>query len=151
MHYPPLIEDIYEAIGAPAALGATPPRSGLGAGGIDGYHRVVDLPGEAASLRGEAEARPLKLPVNRRVDERHHAVSPDGLNIWFTLQVSPHSRIWEALFEREDRMPSDEECQAWLAELLPGEQAAEAYALPGSHARRFEVFERNPELEAPIS
>jgi hypothetical protein len=111
----------------------------------------VDLPAEAARLRGEAEARPLKLPVNRRIDESHHAMTEDGLNVWFTVQVSPHSRIWEALFEREDRMPSNEECRAWLAELLPGQEAVEAYALPGSRSRRFEVFARSPELEAPLS
>jgi hypothetical protein len=111
----------------------------------------VVLTAEAARLRGEAEARPLKLPVNRHIDDRHHALNPDGLNVWFTLQVSPHSRIWEALFERPDRTPTDSECRTWLAELLPGQEAIEAYALPGSQARRFEVFERSPELEAPLS
>lgn len=110
----------------------------------------MDFAAEAARLRAEAEARPLKLPVNRRVDERHHSVSPDGLNVWFTLQISPHSRIWEALFEREDRMPADAEVHRWLAMLLPGQEPQEAYALPAAHARRFEVFERSPD-EAPLS
>ena len=69
----------------------------------------------------EAEAKPLKLPVNRRVDERHRSVTEDGLSVWYTIQVSPHSRIYDVLFERADRMPSDEECRAWLELLIPGQ------------------------------
>jgi hypothetical protein len=106
---------------------------------------------EAARLRAAAEARPLKLPVNRRVDETHHAVTPDGLSVWFTIQVSPHSRIQEAVFEREDRMPADEECRRWLALLVAGGEALEAPGLPGSTTRRFELFERSPEREAPLA
>src|SRR6266699_3050036 len=60
----------------------------------------------AARLRAAAEARPMKLPVNRRVDESHHVVTSNGLSVWFTVQVSPHSRIQEAIFERTDRAPS---------------------------------------------
>jgi len=111
----------------------------------------MDLASEAARLRSAADAKPLKLPVNRRVDESHHAVTEDGLSVWFTVQISPHSRIQEALFERPDRMPSDAECHEWLAELIPSREAVEAPGLPGAHARRFELFERAPELEAPLA
>jgi hypothetical protein len=111
----------------------------------------VDIEGEAARLRAMAEAKPLKLPVNRRVDESHHSITPDGLSVWFTIQVSPHSRIQEAIFERTDHMPSDEECHRWLALLIPDAQAVEAPGLPGSTTRRFEVFERNPDREAPLA
>jgi hypothetical protein len=93
----------------------------------------------------------MKLPVNRRVDERHHAVTPDGLSVWFTIQVSPHSRIQEAIFERTDRMPTDDECRRWLELLIAGAEATEAPGLPGSTTRRFEAFERSPELEAPLA
>jgi hypothetical protein len=111
----------------------------------------VDIASEAARLRAAAEARPMRLPINRKVDESHHAVTPDGLSVWFTIQVSPHSRIQEAIFERTDRMPSDEECRRWLALLIAGPEAEEAHGLPGAMTRRFEAFERNPELEAPIA
>jgi hypothetical protein len=106
---------------------------------------------QAARLRAAAEARPMRLPINRRVDERHHIVTEDGLSVWYTIQVSPHSRIQEAIFERADRMPSDEECNRWLALLIVGANAAEAPGLPGATTRRFEAFERSPELEAPLS
>jgi hypothetical protein len=102
----------------------------------------MDVASEAARLRAAAEARPLKLPVNRRVDERHHLVTGEGLGVWFTVQISPHARIREALFERGDHPPSDTEIQPWLAELLPGLEPVEAAGLPGALARRFEVFER---------
>ena len=106
---------------------------------------------EAARLRAAAEARPMKLPVNRRIDESHHHVTADGLSVWFTIQVSPHSRIQEALFERADRMPSDDECQRWLALLITGGEAVEAPGLPGAMTRRFELFERDPGREAPLA
>ena len=93
----------------------------------------------------------MRLPINRRVDERHHAVTEDGLSVWYTIQVSPHSRIQEAIFERTDRMPSDEECNRWLALLIVGADATEAPGMPGSTTRRFEAFERSPELEAPLA
>jgi len=93
----------------------------------------------------------MKLPVNRRVDERHHAVTPDGLSVWYTIQVSPHSRIQEAIFERTDRMPTDYECRQWLKLLIAGAEAIEAPGLPGSMTRRFEAFERSPEREAPLA
>ena len=93
----------------------------------------------------------MRLPVNRRVDESHHAVTPDGLSVWYTIQVSPHSRIQEALFERTDRVPDDEECKRWLDLLIVGAQAEEAPGLPGAMTRRFEAFERNPSLEAPVA
>ncbi|GAC1507586.1 MAG: hypothetical protein NVS1B3_08090 [Candidatus Dormibacteraceae bacterium] len=105
----------------------------------------------AARLRAAAEAKPMRLPVNRRVDETHHEVTPDGLSIWYTIQVSPHSRIQEAIFERMDSMPTDEECKRWLDLLILGAEATEAPGLPGATTRRFEAFERNPNLEAPIS
>src|SRR5437588_3135299 len=111
----------------------------------------VDLANEAARLRAEAEAKPLKLPVNRRVDERHRSLTPDGLSVWYTIEVSPHSRIYDVLFERGDRMPSDEEVQPWLSALLDGRQAAESPSLPGSFARRFAAFERDPGREAPLA
>jgi hypothetical protein len=110
-----------------------------------------DIEREAARLRAAAEAKPLRLPVNRRVDESHHAVTPDGLSVWYTIQVSPHSRIQEAIFERADRMPSDDECRPWLERLIVGAKASEAPGLPGAMTRRFEAFERNPNLEAPIA
>lgn len=102
----------------------------------------MDLAAEAARLRAEAEARPLKLPVNRRVDERHHLVTDDGLGVWFTIQISPHARIQEALFERDDRPPTDSETGAWLTRLMPDSRPVEAAGLPDALARRFEVFER---------
>jgi hypothetical protein len=91
----------------------------------------------------------MRLPVNRRVDETHHAITDDGLSVWYTIQVSPHSRIQEAIFERMDSMPGDEECRLWLDHLIVGAQAIEAPGLPGAMTRRFEAFERNPEREAP--
>jgi len=106
---------------------------------------------EAARLRAAAEARPMKLPVNRRVDERHHVVTEDGLSVWYTIQLSAHSRIQEAVFERSDRMPSDEECRRWLSLLIVGADATEAPGLPGATTRRFEAFEHSPEREAPLA
>ena len=105
----------------------------------------------AARLRAAAEAKPLRLPINRRVDESHHLVTPDGLSVWYTIQVSPHSRIQEAIFEREDGMPTDEECKRWLDLLIVGAQAREAPGLPGAMTRRFEAFEHSPDREAPIA
>jgi len=111
----------------------------------------MEIEVEAARLRAAAEERPMKLPVNRRVDERHHVVTEDGLSVWYTIQVSPHSRIQEAIFERSDRMPSDDECRRWLRLLVVGADATEAPGLPGAMTRRFEAFERSPELEAPMA
>ncbi len=110
-----------------------------------------DIGATAAKLRAAAEAKPMRLPVNRRVDETHHVITPDGLSVWYTIQLSPHSRIQEAIFERMDRMPSDEECRPWLDLLIVGAQAVEAPGLPGSTTRRFEAFERSPEREAPLA
>jgi len=101
----------------------------------------MDIASEAARLRAAAEAKPMRLPINRKVDESHHAVTPDGLSVWYTIQVSPHGRIQEAIFERADRMPSDEECRRWLQQLVVGTRANEAPTFPGSTTRRFEVFE----------
>jgi hypothetical protein len=101
----------------------------------------MDIVAEAARLRAEAEAAPLKLPVNRRIDERHHLVTGDGLSVWFTVQLSPRRRILEAVFEREGARPGDEECRSWLDALMPGRDPTEAPGLPDAHARRFEVFE----------
>ena len=84
----------------------------------------------------------MRLPVNRKVDESHHTVTPDGLSVWYTIQVSPHNRIQEAIFERSDRMPSDDECRRWLDLLIVGAEATEAPGIPGSMTRRFEAFER---------
>jgi hypothetical protein len=101
---------------------------------------LPDIAAEAARLRAAAEAKPLRLPVNRKVDESHHALTDDGLSVWFTIQVSPRSRIQEVVFERADRAPSDEECRAWLDLLVDGASPAEAPSFPGSTTRRFEVF-----------
>jgi hypothetical protein len=101
----------------------------------------VDIQVEAARLRAAAEARPMRLPVNRKVDETHHALTPDGLSVWYTIQVSPHSRIQEAIFERADRAPADDECRRWLDVLIVGGQATEAPGIPGSMTRRFEAFQ----------
>ena len=111
----------------------------------------MDLVAEAARLRAAAEAKPLRLPVNRRIDERHHVVTDDGLGVWFTMQVTPHSSIAEVVFERADVRPGDPECQAWLRELLPGQDAVEAPGLPDARVRRFEVFEHRPDAEAPLA
>ncbi|HEY8633385.1 MAG TPA: hypothetical protein VIO34_00290 [Candidatus Dormibacteraeota bacterium] len=111
----------------------------------------MSIESDATQLRAAAEAKPMKLPVNRRVDERHHIITADGLSVWFTIQVSPHSRIQEAIFERTDRMPTDEECNRWLPLLIAGAAAVEAPGLPGAMTRRFEAFERNPEREAPLA
>ncbi len=108
----------------------------------------MDIAAAAERLRTEAEAHPLKLPVRRRVDERHHAVTDDGLSVWFTIQVSPHARIYDVLFERAGGMPEDEECHDWLRLLLPGREAAEAPGIPGSTTRRFESFDHDA-VEAP--
>ena len=105
----------------------------------------------AAHLRTAAEAKPMRLPINRRVDERHHVVTEDGLSVWYTIQVSPHSRIQEVIFERTDRMPSDDECRRWLPLLIVGAEPTEAPGMPGSTTRRFEAFERSPEREAPLA
>jgi hypothetical protein len=102
---------------------------------------MADIATEAARLRTAAEAKPLRLPINRKVDESHHAVTADGLSVWYTVQVSPHRRIQEAVFERTDRMPSDDECRLWLEQLIVGAQPTEAASFPGSLTRRFEVFE----------
>lgn len=110
-----------------------------------------DIEAEAAQLRAVAEARPMKLPVNRRVDEGHRVVTADGLSVWYTVQVSPHSRIQEVIFERSDRMPSDEECERWLRLLILGVEATETPGLPGAKTRRFEAFEHSPEREAPLA
>ena len=101
----------------------------------------MDVAAEAARLRAAAEAKPLRLPVNRRIDERHHTRTVDGLSVWFTIQLSPRTRIFEAVFERDGARPTDAECQAWLLALMPGQAPAEAPGLPDAHARRFEVFE----------
>jgi hypothetical protein len=111
----------------------------------------MEIETEAARLRAAAEARPMKLPVNRRVDENHHVVTADGLSIWYTIQVSPHSRIQEAIFERADRMPSDDEVKRWLSLLIVGADAIEAPGLPGASTRRFEAFEHSPDREAPLA
>ncbi len=103
---------------------------------------MTDIGAEAARLRAAAESKPLRLPVNRRVDETHHAVTDDGLSVWFTIQVSPHARIQEAVFERADRMPADDEVRRWLELLIVGAEASEAPGIPGSTTRRFEAFER---------
>jgi len=108
----------------------------------------MDLAAEAQRLREAAEAKPLKLPVRRRVDETHKAVTPDGLTVWFTIQVSTHARIHDAVFERDDRMPSDDETAAWLRLLIRDQQPVEAPRLPGARTRHFEAFERDA-TEAP--
>jgi hypothetical protein len=112
---------------------------------------VSDIATIAARLRAAAEAKPMRLPVNRRVDESHHVITPDGLSVWYTIQVSPHSRIQEAIFERIDRVPTDEECRQWLDLLVVGAEAVEAPGMPGSTTRRYEAFERSPEREAPLA
>ena len=101
----------------------------------------MDIQGEAARLRAAAEAKPLRLPINRKVDESHHAVTPDGLSVWYTIQISPHSRIQEAIFERADSAPSDDEVMGWLRLLIVGAEANEAPGIPGSKTRRFEAFQ----------
>ncbi len=93
----------------------------------------------------------MKLPINRRVDERHHVVTQDGLSVWYTIQLSSHSRIQEAIFERSDRMPSDEECRRWLSLLIVGGDPTEVPGLPSAMTRRFEAFEHSPEREAPLA
>lgn len=112
---------------------------------------MATIEAEAARLRSAAEAKPMRLPINRRVDETHHHVTRDGLSVWYTIQVSPHSRIQEAVFERADRMPGDDECRSWLALLISGGTPVEAPRMPGSMTRRFELFERDPEHEAPLA
>lgn len=110
----------------------------------------MDLAAEAQRLREAAEAKPLKLPVRRRVDDTHKAVTPDGLTVWFTIQVSSHARIHDAVFERGDRMPSDEETTRWLRLLVPGHDPVEAPRLPGARTRHFEAFERDA-TQAPVA
>lgn len=112
---------------------------------------MADIANEAARLRAAAEAKPLRLPINRKVDESHHAVTEDGLSVWFTIQVSAHSRIQEAVFERDGRMPTDAEIGPWLERLIVGTQAIEAPSFPGATVRRYEAFDRDPEREAPLA
>jgi hypothetical protein len=141
------IDDFYVTIGAAD-------RPSADSVDLRSYDRAMDRgswPAEAARLRLEAEAKPMKLPVNRRVDEKHRSVTEDGLAVWYTIQVSPHSRIYDVLFERTDRMPSDEECEAWLGLLIPGKKTIESPSLPGSFDRRFDSFERDPTREAPLA
>jgi hypothetical protein len=102
---------------------------------------LSEIEAQAAQLRAAAEAKPMRLPVNRKVDETHHVVTADGLSVWFTIQVSSRSRIQEAIFERGDRMPSDDEVRRWLPLLIVGVEATEAPSFPGSMTRRFEAFE----------
>jgi hypothetical protein len=102
---------------------------------------VTDIATDAARLRAAAEAKPMRLPVNRKVDESHHLVTADGLSVWYTIQVSPHNRIQEAIFERADRMPTDDEVGRWLDLLIVGAQATESPTFPGSTTRRFEAFD----------
>lgn len=83
----------------------------------------------------------MRLPINRKVDESHHAITDDGLSVWYTIQVSPHARIQEAIFERTDRMPADDECRRWLDLLVTTGNPVEAPTFPGSTTRRFEVFD----------
>ena len=45
------------------------------------------------------------------------------------------------IFERADRMPSDDECVRWLGLLIVGGHANEAPSFPGATTRRFEVFD----------
>jgi hypothetical protein len=103
----------------------------------------MDVRAAAARLRAEAEARPLTLPVRRRVDDRHRVVTPDGLTVWFTLQVSTHARIREAVFERAGATPTDKETAPWIRELFGDAEPQEAPGIPGSATRRFEFFERD--------
>ena len=111
----------------------------------------MDVAAVSARLRAAAEAKPLKLPVNRRIDERHHFVSEGGLSLWFTIQLSPGHRISEAVFERDGGRPTDEECQAWLAALMPDREPQEAPSIPDAPVRRFELFEPLPTPAAGAS
>lgn len=108
----------------------------------------MDIAAEAARLRAAAEAKPLRLPANRRIDERHRFQTEDGLKVWFTIQLSPHRRITAAVFEREASRPADGECRAWLRELLPDRDVAEAAGMPDARVRRFELFELLPLRQA---
>jgi hypothetical protein len=103
----------------------------------------MDVAAQATRLRAAAEAKPLRLPVNRRIDDRHHVLTDDGLGVWFTVQLAPRARILEAVFEREDSRPTDAECQAWLGALMPGQRPVEAPGLPDARTRRFEVFQQS--------
>ena len=108
----------------------------------------MDVAAQAARLRAAAEARPLRLPVNRRIDERHHFQTADGLSVWFTIQLSSNRRISEAVFERDAGHPTDAECGAWLRELLPAREAVEAPGLPHGPVPRFELFDPLPPTKA---
>ena len=99
----------------------------------------MDRAREAARLRAAAQARPLQLPNRRRVDDTHRAQTADGLTVWFTIQVSAHARIEEAVFERRGG-PADAECAAWVEDLFGPGGATEAPGIPGSDTRRFERF-----------
>src|SRR5438552_15825822 len=99
----------------------------------------MDIAAQAAQLRAAAEAKPLKLPVNRRVDETHHAGTEDGLGVWFTIQISPHARIQEALFERAARVPGAAECRACLHQLRPAAEAVDPPARPAGLSRPHDV------------
>src|SRR5256885_10612232 len=112
----------------------------------------MNTEGGAPRLRAAAEAKPLRLPINRKVDETHHTVTPDGLSVWFTIQVSPHNRIQEAVFERFDRAPSDEECRRWLALLIIGVPPPQAGGLPRAMTRRFRAVQTTaPSIRRPRS
>lgn len=104
----------------------------------------------AARLREAAEAHPLRLPVNRRIDDRHRHRTRDGLLVQFTVQVSSHSLIHEALFERADGAPTDAEVGPWLEALFGVPPPDEEPGLPGAHVRRFERFDQGP-IGAPLA
>src|SRR5262249_24301320 len=97
---PPSIETIYGSIAAPASrwrLASGDCGRGLGRRSPccptnrQRYDPAgMDIAAEAARLKAAAEARPLRLPVNRRIDERHYARTEDGLSVWFTIQLSPN-------------------------------------------------------------
>src|SRR5438552_17331681 len=52
----------------------------------------MDIASEAARLRASADAKPLRLPINRKVTELHRAITPDGLCVLYPLPASPQPR-----------------------------------------------------------
>ena len=103
------------------------------------YAVPVETAEVARRLRLSADLHPLRLPVRRRIDERHH-VEINGLEIWFTQQLSGRAVIYEAVFKGRGDSPSDQQCELWLAHLLPDHRVSEVPGIPGSDTRRFEVI-----------
>jgi len=111
-------------------------------------HLVQEMEATAARLRAAAEAKPMRLPVNRRVDETHHVLTPDGLSVWYTIQVLAAQPHPGSHLRAHRPHAHGRRVHAVARPPHRGRQPVEAPGMPGSMTRRFEAFERSPELGA---